>query len=283
MTITRHGERRGRRCGGRRRGVGRRRHTWHPAVGPASWTYTWTPNELGTVTIKSRAVDDSGNIETPAAGVTVIGATARSPSGATRRSPASPPTADTSAIELGVKFRSDVAGFITGLRFYKGAANTGTHVGSLWTSDRHAAGHGHLHQRDGHGLAAGHLLHPGGDHRQHDLRRLLPHQRGHYAVGRPATSPRRGHERPAACAARRRRRRQRRLSLRLDEHVPDQTPSSRDNYWVDVVFDTNSDGQHAADGHEPDPGAGCHRGGHGATRDGHLQRAGAGRHDRRSR
>src|SRR5262249_12294104 len=37
---------------------------------------------------------------------------------------------DTSAMEAGVKFRSDVAGQILGIRFYKGSANTGTHVGS---------------------------------------------------------------------------------------------------------------------------------------------------------
>jgi hypothetical protein len=37
-------------------------------------------------------------------------------------------------VELGVKFRSDVPGYITGLRFYKGPANVGTHVGNLWTS-----------------------------------------------------------------------------------------------------------------------------------------------------
>ncbi|MFY9976409.1 MAG: N,N-dimethylformamidase beta subunit family domain-containing protein, partial [Chromatiaceae bacterium] len=41
---------------------------------------------------------------------------------------------DTSAVELGVKFRSGVDGFITGLRFYKSAGNTGPHVGSLWSS-----------------------------------------------------------------------------------------------------------------------------------------------------
>jgi hypothetical protein len=40
---------------------------------------------------------------------------------------------DPAAYELGVKFRSDVDGFVTGVRFYKGAANTGTHTGSLWT------------------------------------------------------------------------------------------------------------------------------------------------------
>ncbi len=41
---------------------------------------------------------------------------------------------DTDAVELGVKFRSDVPGFVTGIRFYKGPANTGTHVGNLWSS-----------------------------------------------------------------------------------------------------------------------------------------------------
>jgi hypothetical protein len=41
----------------------------------------------------------------------------------------------TSAVELGVKFSADVAGFVTGIRFYKGGpANSGTHVGSLWSA-----------------------------------------------------------------------------------------------------------------------------------------------------
>ena len=42
--------------------------------------------------------------------------------------------ADTSAIELGVKFQSDVDGYITALRFYKSSTNTGTHMGNLWTA-----------------------------------------------------------------------------------------------------------------------------------------------------
>src|SRR5713226_5513688 len=42
--------------------------------------------------------------------------------------------ADNSAVELGVRFRSDSGGFITGLRFYKYATNTGAHVGNLWSS-----------------------------------------------------------------------------------------------------------------------------------------------------
>ena len=33
-----------------------------------------------------------------------------------------------------MKFRSDIAGSITGIRFYKATANTGTHLGHLWSS-----------------------------------------------------------------------------------------------------------------------------------------------------
>ena len=46
--------------------------------------------------------------------------------------PAAPSDSDTAAVEVGMKFRADVAGQITAIRFYKGSANTGTHVGHLW-------------------------------------------------------------------------------------------------------------------------------------------------------
>ncbi len=48
--------------------------------------------------------------------------------------PAQPQVATTTPAEVGVKFRSEKDGFITGVRFYKGMANIGTHVGSLWTA-----------------------------------------------------------------------------------------------------------------------------------------------------
>lgn len=41
---------------------------------------------------------------------------------------------DGSAVELGMKFRSDIAGNITGVRFYKSSSNTGTHTGNVWTN-----------------------------------------------------------------------------------------------------------------------------------------------------
>ena len=46
--------------------------TWHPADGRESWSYSWTPSGNGLVTILSRAVDDSGNLEIPSAGIDVI-------------------------------------------------------------------------------------------------------------------------------------------------------------------------------------------------------------------
>ena len=115
--------------------------TWHPATGRASWTYNWTPGPSSPVTIRSRAVDDSGNLESPSAGVTVTlsggGSSCSGSCTSIWTSTAVPVTTDggpDSAVELGVKFTSDVAGTITGIRFYKASTNTGTHVGDLWTS-----------------------------------------------------------------------------------------------------------------------------------------------------
>jgi Domain of unknown function (DUF4082)/Fibronectin type III domain len=48
-----------------------------------------------------------------------------------------PPAADAgdaASVVLGMKFTPDVDGTITGLRFYKAAANTGTHVGTVWSA-----------------------------------------------------------------------------------------------------------------------------------------------------
>jgi Domain of unknown function (DUF4082)/Bacterial Ig-like domain len=42
--------------------------------------------------------------------------------------------ADTSAVNLGLKFQAASDGTITAVRFYKETANTGTHTASLWTA-----------------------------------------------------------------------------------------------------------------------------------------------------
>jgi hypothetical protein len=41
---------------------------------------------------------------------------------------------DPTALEVGVRFRSDITGYITGIRFYKWSFSTGTHSGHLWTN-----------------------------------------------------------------------------------------------------------------------------------------------------
>ncbi|MDB5309385.1 MAG: hypothetical protein JWO38_3587 [Gemmataceae bacterium] len=109
--------------------------TWHPATGRGTWSYTWVPTGSGTVVIKSRATDDRGNIEVPGPGVSVTVARGNSTSlWTSTTTPATPSANDPNPVEVGVKFRSSLAGNITGLRFYKGAGNTGTHVGKLWSS-----------------------------------------------------------------------------------------------------------------------------------------------------
>ena len=84
-------------------------------------------------TIKTRAVDDSGNLETPSAGVSVNVACPCSIWGS-NVIPAVADSGDTNSVEVGVKFTSDVYGTVSGIRFYKAGTNTGTHIGNLWTS-----------------------------------------------------------------------------------------------------------------------------------------------------
>ena len=112
--------------------------TWHPAAGRENWSYTFTPGSSGTLSLQSRAVDDSGNLEvsSPGSGFTINSVPQSCPC-TIWPATAAPTIADAgpySPLELGVQFRADTSGYVTGIRFYKSAANTGTHVGNLWSS-----------------------------------------------------------------------------------------------------------------------------------------------------
>lgn len=48
--------------------------------------------------------------------------------------PAHADASDPNSVNVGLRFHSSVPGQILGIRFYKGPGNTGTHVGSLWSS-----------------------------------------------------------------------------------------------------------------------------------------------------
>jgi hypothetical protein len=106
--------------------------TWHPATGTTSWTYAWNVDGATSANIKVRAIDDSANIGTPSAGVIVPVACPCSLLGA--RTPQKADAGDGGSITVGVKFQSEISGTISGIKFFKSAANTGTHVGALWTS-----------------------------------------------------------------------------------------------------------------------------------------------------
>jgi len=114
--------------------------TWHPASGTTSWSYHWRTPSSGSVTIKTRATDDSGRTETPSAGVQVTVGGPPAPVSCpcslwtSTDKPTTTADPDGSATEVGVKFRPDRDGTVSGIRFYKGTGNTGTHVGHLWSS-----------------------------------------------------------------------------------------------------------------------------------------------------
>jgi hypothetical protein len=109
--------------------------SWHPATGRGSWSYTWVPGAPGAVTIRARATDDSVNTgASVAVPVTVAPRACPCTIWDTAATPSTPADTDTAAVEVGAKFRSEAAGSVTGVRFYKGPGNTGTHVGHLWTA-----------------------------------------------------------------------------------------------------------------------------------------------------
>ena len=112
--------------------------TWRRANGRAAWTFAWTPGSQSSYTLRSRAVDDSGNLESPGVGVTVTAGSGNSACPCSIWGPTATPakaaeTTDTAPIEVGTRFRSATAGRISGIRFFKGATNTGTHVGHLFS------------------------------------------------------------------------------------------------------------------------------------------------------
>ncbi|MBL8728038.1 MAG: DUF4082 domain-containing protein [Planctomycetes bacterium] len=114
--------------------------TWAAATGTTNWTFLWAPAAQGVVTIKSRAFDDTGNLEV-AGGIgdlNVISITVTAPMCPctvfpAALSPIEPLGNDSSPIEVGMKFRADSNGYVTALRYYKPVGATGTHTGSLWT------------------------------------------------------------------------------------------------------------------------------------------------------
>nr|WP_246378118.1 DUF4082 domain-containing protein [Nocardioides ginsengisegetis] len=104
--------------------------SWSAATGSGSWSYTYVQHGLGSTPVQVRAMDDSANIGTPVTRSFNVTCPCSVFGDAV---PLVPAANDGAALELGLRFTPRVDGFVTGVRFYKGTGNNGTHVGSLWS------------------------------------------------------------------------------------------------------------------------------------------------------
>lgn len=105
--------------------------SWHQATGAANWSYTYVQHGLGASSLMVRATDDSLNTSAPVTVSIDVHCPCSVYGSAT---PVVADSGDPSPVELGLKLTPTTNGWITGVRFFKAAANSGTHVGSLWSS-----------------------------------------------------------------------------------------------------------------------------------------------------
>lgn len=104
-------------------------------VAAMPYTFSWANVSAGSYRLTAQVVYDTGSTVTSVpVNVTCVNATSVATIWPTTAVPGTVDGWPDTAVELGVQFRSDVAGSTTGIRFYKATANTGTHLGHLWSS-----------------------------------------------------------------------------------------------------------------------------------------------------
>jgi Domain of unknown function (DUF4082)/Bacterial Ig-like domain/Bacterial Ig domain len=108
--------------------------TWRRATGLDSWTFDWTPRTLGPATVQVRASDDSANLGAVQTRSFTVGPQVCPCTVFGTQTPARADSGEATSVELGMKFTTSVNATVTGVRFYKSAANTGSHTGSLWSA-----------------------------------------------------------------------------------------------------------------------------------------------------
>ena len=96
-------------------------------------TFTPNANYTGTANFSYTVSDGTGGTATASVGLTVTPPTTSLFSSSD--TPAALSSLDASEVNLGVRFEASTVGAIWGVKYYKGDGDTGTHVGSLWTSD----------------------------------------------------------------------------------------------------------------------------------------------------
>ncbi len=105
------------------------------SLNPSSGLISGTPTLAGAYTANIQLSDQSTPAQSVSKTLTLTVTAAASSLWANTTGPTLVDGGPDNPVELGVKFRSDVAGKVTAIRFYKAATNTGTHVGNLWSNN----------------------------------------------------------------------------------------------------------------------------------------------------
>lgn len=109
--------------------------TWSATAGSISATGLFTaPIVTSAATVTVRVTSQQDPTKSASATVTVNPVAPTNYSLFSARTPATADGGADNSVNLGMRFTSDVGGQITALRFFKSAANTGTHTGALWSA-----------------------------------------------------------------------------------------------------------------------------------------------------
>ena len=140
-------------------------------------TVSFVPSTAGTASFTYSVTDGLGGIASANVSITVNNPPTAQTLFSTSDTPATVTVSDHSSVELGVKFQALTNGTITGIRFYKGPQNTGTHVADLWTSTGTLLATATFTNESASGWQQVNFSSPVSDHRGDDLRGVLPYQR----------------------------------------------------------------------------------------------------------
>jgi hypothetical protein len=99
----------------------------------SSGSISGTPTTAGTFSFTTKVTDSANPAVSVTKALSINIATIVTSIWPSTTIPALVDSGSDNAVELGVKFKSDVSGRITGIKFYKSISNTGAHVGNLWS------------------------------------------------------------------------------------------------------------------------------------------------------
>ena len=129
---------------------------------------------------------------------------------------------------------SDVAGTISGIRFYKAAANTGTHVGSLWTPTGTLLAQATFTGETASGWQQVNFASPVAIQANTTYVAGYFAPNGHYSVNGPTLAT--GVDNPPLHALANGTSANGVYTYGADARASRPTPTSASNYWVDVLF-----------------------------------------------